>query len=78
MRGVTAFLAAIWLYVGAGVAAGLKHPPVTIERCPTFDRCWDLELWCDHQPRADRYACRTWVRRQCMDRATRCRGGWSW
>lgn len=76
MRGVTAFLAAIWLYVGAGVAAGLKHPP-TAECRPTWDDCLTMEWLCERTKQRAWKPCRAKVA-ACFRAAERCHGGWTW
>lgn len=60
-------------YVAIGVAAAFPLP--TFPACPTFDDCWRAERVCDRAPYRQRYACRGELRRRCMDRCERCRGG---
>lgn len=60
-------------YVAGGVAAAFPLPK--FPACPTFDDCWRADPICDRVPYRQRYACRNDLRRRCMDRADRCRGG---
>ena len=78
-RAALTWCAAVLLYVGGGVAHGLRHPPPPRDRCPSYEECWTLEMWCDHHSsRRELYECRRWVAVNCMGKAERCRGGWSY